>query len=465
MWSHYADQHRGFLLAFNARHPFFDQRRSSDDEFHHIRKVRYADERPTTTAIGLLGPHTLLTKSAEWTYEQEWRMLVEFERFPHRVLPAAADVHLVQLPRSCIVGVVLGCRMARDRAEAIADVLAGDRRYAHVDVRQASLDPKKFGLVFREFGEHYLERGKELAARAEEFRRIGMADLDAARTQRLAEEAVADLDCAIRRAPCADAYLARGTAHAVLAQQEEAAADFKRAWIMDPSILVRTMLRSDPSMQDLLPAPESVAPAPPRPVPKPPARSRPWETAEDLVGRVVRYWNGAGAAGVDVLSTIRIGDVLHVSGSRTDFVQQARSIERKHLPVTEAREGTRVGLKVDRPVCEGDEVYRVRMPDLRREREAALWIRPEPRDTFAGIVQRRGRNGEAVVQLLAGRLAQGDHIRIRGRNTDARHEVDGMRAGGRLVTRVDGTALVRLSVPGNVRAGDLVYRVRRNRTR
>jgi hypothetical protein len=220
------------------------------------------------------------------------------------------------------------------------------------------------------------------------------------------------------------------------------------------------MLQVDPSMKDLLPAPESVAPAPP-PVRKPPARSRPWEIAEDLVGRVVRYWDGAGAAGVEVLSTIRIGDVLHVSGSSTDFVQQVRSIERKHLKVTEGREGTRVGLKVDRRVCEGDEVYRVRLPDLRREREAALWIRPEPCDAFAGLVQRRGRKGEAVVQLLTGRLAQGDHIRIRGRNSDVRHEVESMRAGERLVTRVDGTALVHLSVPGKFRVGDLVYRVKR----
>jgi hypothetical protein len=179
------------------------------------------------------------------------------------------------------------------------------------------------------------------------------------------------------------------------------------------------------------------------------------------VARVVRYWDIPRAAGLEVLSTIRVGDVLHVRGEKTDFVQQAKSIERKHLKVKEGLAGTRIGLKVDHPVRQGDEVYRIRVPDLRRDREAALWIEHVSRDSFAAIVQRCHPATSAItVLLLLGRLAKGDNIRIRGRDTDVRQSVDALRCEGKRVSKVDGAALVELRVTGKVRPGDLVYRVK-----
>jgi hypothetical protein len=462
MWSHYADQHRGLLLGFDGRHPFFEQRQSPDDEFHHVRRVRYAVERPRTTALGLLGPHTLLTKSEEWQYEQEWRMLVRFEHFPHHVVhERSGDVHLVPIPRSSITDVILGCRAARETVEAVVDLLASDHRYAHVTVRHASLDTQKFGLVFRPLGEHYLERGRALLERARRVHEMGLAEHDVVKQRRLAETAVEELDCAIRWAPSAEACMARGNAYALLNRQEDAAADFKRAVIMEPSLLLR-MLQPLPEWKDILPGPAPAAPPAPARVRTRAPRGRPWETCEDLVARVVRYWERAGAAGLDVLQTIRVGDVLHVWGKHTDFVQPARSIERKRYTVREAPPGPRVGLAVDQPVAEGDEVYRVRIDDLRRQREAALWIVHEPRDTFLGIVQRSPRRSpDAAILLLQGRLSRGDVIRLRGRGTDVRQAVAAMHRGGTPARRVDATATVRVAVAGTVRPGDLVYKVKR----
>src|SRR6266849_2373668 len=49
MWSHYADQHRGIVLEFDEHHPILNRRKSSNDEFGHLRKVVYSDIRPIVT--------------------------------------------------------------------------------------------------------------------------------------------------------------------------------------------------------------------------------------------------------------------------------------------------------------------------------------------------------------------------------------------------------------------------------
>ncbi|HEY1926618.1 MAG TPA: DUF2971 domain-containing protein [Caulobacteraceae bacterium] len=75
MWSHYGDQHNGICLGYSA---------PADAVLH---KVRYGGDR--TVAASLIGPMldgnalaqhqvdeaVLLRKSADWRYEQEWRLI------------------------------------------------------------------------------------------------------------------------------------------------------------------------------------------------------------------------------------------------------------------------------------------------------------------------------------------------------------------------------------------------------
>jgi hypothetical protein len=75
MWSHYADCHRGIVLAFDA----------SPEDIHEVtyRKTRKPHALDLTRAAGAqLEPllfETLTTKSSSWSYEQEWRRLI-FEK-------------------------------------------------------------------------------------------------------------------------------------------------------------------------------------------------------------------------------------------------------------------------------------------------------------------------------------------------------------------------------------------------
>jgi hypothetical protein len=105
MWSHYADNHRGFCLEFSglgSLHPH-------GSPFPVSWKVEYAEERPlvdiTETMRDVDTDHIvrlgLLTKSKEWAYEREWRAL------------ETTGTGVRVLPRGTLSGVVLGARMTK----------------------------------------------------------------------------------------------------------------------------------------------------------------------------------------------------------------------------------------------------------------------------------------------------------------------------------------------------------------
>ena len=236
MWSHYADQHRGFVIEFDTDHPFFDQRRSDDDHFHHVRKVLYSDERPTTVLSAFLGESTLLTKSAEWEYEQEWRMLIDLDEVSHdTVQPGDDSIYLVPVPPKAITRIILGHRMLEEQRETIVEMLTTDRRFAHVEVLQAEIDEDRFALNFSGLAEHYFERFRAALQRAV---RWGAAENDAERRDNwsgILAAAIPDIDRAMRLAPNEPSYpAARGVANQMMGRLEDALEDYARAVLLDP---------------------------------------------------------------------------------------------------------------------------------------------------------------------------------------------------------------------------------------
>ncbi len=95
MWSHYADWHRGFVIGFDSEDPFFSA--STGKAIGGIKEVRYSDSRALLPSDGLksLNPGELdvwndnifFTKSIEWNYEQEMRILAQ---------PTLADVRIAE---------------------------------------------------------------------------------------------------------------------------------------------------------------------------------------------------------------------------------------------------------------------------------------------------------------------------------------------------------------------------------
>jgi len=76
------------------------------------------------------------------------------------------------------------------------------------------------------------------------------------------------------------------------------------------------------------------------------------------VGKITHYFDKIGVAVVEVTSPIKVGDQIKFTGTN-EFDQQIDSMQIEHENVKEAKKGQVIGLKVDQPLKEGDEVYRV----------------------------------------------------------------------------------------------------------
>jgi len=77
------------------------------------------------------------------------------------------------------------------------------------------------------------------------------------------------------------------------------------------------------------------------------------------IGNIVHYYDKIGVAVVKVLSPLKVGDRIKISGHDKEFEQEIASMQVEHQSIDQAKKGDDVGMKVEQPVKDGDEVYKV----------------------------------------------------------------------------------------------------------
>ena len=77
------------------------------------------------------------------------------------------------------------------------------------------------------------------------------------------------------------------------------------------------------------------------------------------VGTVTHFYDKIGVAVINVLSPIKVGDRIKVSGHDKEFEQEIASMQVEHQNIQAAKKGNDVGMKMDQAVKDGDEVYKV----------------------------------------------------------------------------------------------------------
>lgn len=82
--------------------------------------------------------------------------------------------------------------------------------------------------------------------------------------------------------------------------------------------------------------------------------------ANTKIGKITHYFDKIGVCVVDLSATLKVGDKVKISGHDNEFEQEITSMQIEHEQVQQAGKGKSVGLKVDQPVREGDEVYKVK---------------------------------------------------------------------------------------------------------
>lgn len=77
------------------------------------------------------------------------------------------------------------------------------------------------------------------------------------------------------------------------------------------------------------------------------------------IGRVTHYYNHINVAVLKLDENLKLGDLIHILGHSTDFIQRVTSMEVEHHTTLWVKPGDDVAVKVVEPVHEHDIVYRV----------------------------------------------------------------------------------------------------------
>jgi Protein of unknown function (DUF2971) len=146
MWSHYANEHRGYVIGFDSEHQFFNQKKNDTDELRHLRKINYRERPPVINLMKTSGAELFFVKSLKWKYESEWRMLMPLADSSRIIEKQPYPVHLFNFPIGSVTEIIFGERMSVQDKEIIKS-LVNDRKYQHIKLCQARLDNASFEIV------------------------------------------------------------------------------------------------------------------------------------------------------------------------------------------------------------------------------------------------------------------------------------------------------------------------------
>lgn len=162
MWSHYASEHRGFVIEINAEYFWKNQLYKNDGKFI-VRRVLYRDARVDDQQLGLHEylfdtPHqTISTKSSHWSYEHEWRIeaplgdglcfvLKDGDGEANKIDKSKNPYYLHKIPEQYITKIIFGANCRMQDILRVKNKLETNRSLSHVLMKLAVLDPTDFRL-------------------------------------------------------------------------------------------------------------------------------------------------------------------------------------------------------------------------------------------------------------------------------------------------------------------------------
>jgi translation elongation factor EF-1alpha len=79
---------------------------------------------------------------------------------------------------------------------------------------------------------------------------------------------------------------------------------------------------------------------------------------EKKIGKITHYYNHLHVATVNITNgELQIGDMIHVEGHTSNFMQKLCSMELEHESTDVAKPGDNVGIAIDEYARENDSVY------------------------------------------------------------------------------------------------------------
>ncbi|MFN8750132.1 MAG: DUF2971 domain-containing protein [Pseudanabaena sp.] len=156
MWSHYADSHQGFVIGFDSENKFFTP--SKGKAIDGLRDVKYSRKRPILPPNGLnsLNPdkmrewteHILFTKSEDWAYEQEMRILAFLLAADHKIsVKDGWDICLYSFDSQAVKEIIVGSRASIQTRKTLTRIWL--TKYHEAEMFNSTISPTDFSVEIK----------------------------------------------------------------------------------------------------------------------------------------------------------------------------------------------------------------------------------------------------------------------------------------------------------------------------
>lgn len=79
---------------------------------------------------------------------------------------------------------------------------------------------------------------------------------------------------------------------------------------------------------------------------------------EKQIGEVSNYFEHVSVAAIKLEAPLKVGDTIEFRGGEVDFEQKVESMQIQHKPVSAAKKGDEIGIKVTGKVRKGYKVFK-----------------------------------------------------------------------------------------------------------
>jgi hypothetical protein len=146
MWSHYSTSHRGFCIGFNKNHSYFDDYIDTlNDKSQHTKDVCYSYDRvelDLQTPFKKPGFEIFTTKSKDWIYEDEVRIISSLNRSDAVIESNPYNIHLFKVPHKAISEIVVGAKTEI----IVKEKLKLFSRQFNIPIYQAEISKSSFNM-------------------------------------------------------------------------------------------------------------------------------------------------------------------------------------------------------------------------------------------------------------------------------------------------------------------------------
>ncbi len=165
MWSHYANDHTGFVIGINDKFWKPNINKFINLTFKELLKVSYLKQRPQYKSLideDLFDVENeeifenfyktiLSTKSLLWKHEKEYRIIADFKGGidSGHLDKYGNNIYLFDLPPENIATIILGVLMKQEDENKMLSLLK-QKRYSHVKIYKAELDKMEYKLNFKQ---------------------------------------------------------------------------------------------------------------------------------------------------------------------------------------------------------------------------------------------------------------------------------------------------------------------------